>query len=163
MKKSKLLSLVLTASLSLTLLAGCGNSGKDSQTDTNPPEEKEDAAPSQADTEKETETSQADAESPAKGEDAESKYAGEDPLKITVYYSDNSTLPFKEDWLTVKTMEEKYNVDVSWEIIPIADYNTKVSLALNTGTNAPDVVLYQTTRGKCFPGIKRRSCTYKRL
>lgn len=148
MKKSKLLSLVLTASLSLTLLAGCGNSGKDSQTDTNPPEEKEDAAPSQADTEKETETSQADAESPAKGEDAESKYAGEDPLKITVYYSDNSTLPFKEDWLTVKTMEEKYNVDVSWEIIPIADYNTKVSLALNTGTNAPDVVLYQTTTGE---------------
>ena len=55
MKSKKVISLLLMAAMSVSLLAGCGNSGKDSQTDTNPPEEKEDAAPSQADTEKETE------------------------------------------------------------------------------------------------------------
>lgn len=70
------------------------------------------------------------------------------PLKITVFYSDNATLPFKEDWLTVKTIEERYNVDLQFEIIPIADYKTKVSLALNTYNNAPDVILYQSIVGE---------------
>jgi carbohydrate ABC transporter substrate-binding protein, CUT1 family (TC 3.A.1.1.-) len=41
-----------------------------------------------------------------------------------------------------------FNVDFDFEIIPIADYSTKVSLALNTQTNAPDVILYQTTKGE---------------
>lgn len=69
-------------------------------------------------------------------------------IKFSMYYSDNATLPFKSDWLTVKTADESANADVTWEIIPIADYQTKVSLALNTGTNAPDVILYQTTKGE---------------
>ena len=74
--------------------------------------------------------------------------AAEGPLKITMYYSDNSTLPFKSDWLTVKTIEEKFNVDLEFEVIPIADYQTKVSLALNTYSNAPDVILYQSITGE---------------
>ncbi|HNW86782.1 MAG TPA: extracellular solute-binding protein [Candidatus Limiplasma sp.] len=74
--------------------------------------------------------------------------AGGEPIKITLYYSDNATLPFQEDWLAVKTIEEKFNVDFTFEVIPIADYATKVSLALNTGTNTPDVILYQTTKGE---------------
>lgn len=78
---------------------------------------------------------------------AEATASGE-PLKISLYYSDNATLPFQEDWLAVKTIEEKYNVDFTFEVIPIADYATKVSLSLNTGTNTPDVILYQTTKGE---------------
>lgn len=70
------------------------------------------------------------------------------PLEFSVYYSDNATLPFKHDWLTVKEVEKRVGVKVDWEIIPIADYSTKVSLALNTGTNAPDVILYQSTKGE---------------
>lgn len=145
MKKSKLLSLILAAALAVTMLAGCGSSGKEAA-----PEE---SAPANGETEGATENNEAaapESEEPSAeaAEDAGSMYAGEEPLKISMYYSDNATLPFKEDWLTVKTIEEKYNVDISWEIIPIADYSTKVSLALNTGTNAPDVVLYQTTAGE---------------
>ena len=79
---------------------------------------------------------------------AEEDFLQGEPLKISMYYSDNATLPFKEDWLTVKTIQEKYNVDIDFEIIPIADYQTKVSLALNTGTNAPDVILYQSVKGE---------------
>ena len=74
--------------------------------------------------------------------------AGTEPIKISLYYSDNATLPFQEDWLVVKAIEEKFNVDFTFEVIPIADYATKVSLALNTGTNTPDVILYQTTKGE---------------
>ncbi len=84
----------------------------------------------------------------AQGAKEEKAAASTAPLKISVFYSDNSTLPFKEDWLTVKTIEERYNVDLEFEIIPIADYKTKVSLALNTYNNAPDVILYQSIVGE---------------
>lgn len=70
------------------------------------------------------------------------------PVKFTVYYSDNATLPFKESWLAVQETQKNANAEVTFEPIPIADYSTKVSLALNTGTNAPDVILYQTTVGE---------------
>ncbi|HRV24177.1 MAG TPA: extracellular solute-binding protein, partial [Sphaerochaeta sp.] len=50
--------------------------------------------------------------------------------------------------LTVTEIQKRTGVKVNWEIIPIADYKTKVSLALNTGTNAPDVILYQSTKGE---------------
>nr|HPK64887.1 extracellular solute-binding protein [Sphaerochaeta sp.] len=59
-----------------------------------------------------------------------------------------ATLPFKDTWLTVTEIQKRTGVKVNWEIIPIADYKTKVSLALNTGTNAPDVILYQSTKGE---------------
>lgn len=71
-----------------------------------------------------------------------------EPIKISLYYSDNATLPFKEDWLTITEIEKRFNVDLTFEPIPIADYPTKVKLALTTGTNAPDVILYQTTKGE---------------
>ncbi|MDR3247868.1 MAG: extracellular solute-binding protein [Treponema sp.] len=69
------------------------------------------------------------------------------PLEFSMYYSDNATLPFHSDWLTVRKVQEMYNVKVNWEIIPIADYPTKVSVALNSG-NAPDVILYQYVTGE---------------
>lgn len=71
-----------------------------------------------------------------------------EPVKISLYYSDNATLPFKEDWLTIQEIEKRFNVDLTFEPIPIADYATKVGLALTTGTDAPDVILYQSTKGE---------------
>lgn len=70
------------------------------------------------------------------------------PIKFSAYYSDNATLPFKDSWLVVNEVQKNVNADVDFEVIPIADYQTKVSLALNTGTNAPDVILYQSTKGE---------------
>lgn len=71
-----------------------------------------------------------------------------DPISIRMYLSDNATLPYKEDWLTFVKAQELFNAKLTVEAIPIADYSTKVSLALNTGENVPDVVLYQTTTGE---------------
>jgi len=68
-------------------------------------------------------------------------------VEISLYYSDNATLPFKADWLTIKESEKRTNTKLNFEPIPIADYGTKVSLALNTG-NTPDVILYRTTQGE---------------
>jgi putative aldouronate transport system substrate-binding protein len=70
------------------------------------------------------------------------------PLEFSMFYSDNATLPFRADWLTVTEAQKRLGVKVQFEVIPIADYQTKVSLALNTGTNAPDVILYQSTKGE---------------
>lgn len=75
------------------------------------------------------------------------KATSQKPLEISLYYSDNATLPFKSDWLTVKESEKRTNTKLNFEAIPIADYATKVSLALNTG-NTPDVILYRMTQGE---------------
>ncbi len=81
-------------------------------------------------------------------EEAPQAAAASGPVSISLFYSDNATLPFKADWLTVKEIGKRANAALKFEPIPIADYQTKVSLALNTGTNAPDVILYQTTKGE---------------
>lgn len=72
----------------------------------------------------------------------------EEPITISLYYSDNSTLPFRADWPALKEIQEKYNVVLNIEPIPIADYTTKVGLALSTGENAPDVILGTSTAGQ---------------
>lgn len=77
-----------------------------------------------------------------------SALAKEEPITISMYYSDNATLPFRADWPVLVAIQEKYNVKLNIEPIPIADYATKVDLALSTGENAPDVIVGTSTAGK---------------
>ncbi|MDR1804324.1 MAG: extracellular solute-binding protein [Treponema sp.] len=70
------------------------------------------------------------------------------PVELTIFYSDNPTLPFRTDWLTVRKSEELFNAKIEWEVIPSSDYNTRVSLALNSGVNTPDAILYQSIAGE---------------
>lgn len=74
--------------------------------------------------------------------------ASDAPIKISMYYADNPTLPYMDSWLAVQKTAEIAGVDLTVEAIPSTDYNTKVSLALNTGENCPDVILYQNTKGE---------------
>ena len=37
--------------------------------------------------------------------------AEEAPITISLYYSDNSTLPFRADWPALKAIQEKYNAE----------------------------------------------------
>jgi putative aldouronate transport system substrate-binding protein len=127
----KILSLVLVMVLAISMLAAC----KKNET---VPSGSKDATDTQKETGK-TETNDNNATPEA---------TKEDPVKIRVYYSDNATLPYQEDWLVITEAEKRFNVDFEFEVIPIADYATKVSLALNTGTNVPDVILYQSTKGE---------------
>lgn len=127
----KVLALLLAFTMVVGMLTACGKKGNTNTGGT----------PNQ-----ETDNKGTD-ETPGTGTDTTDKEDLE-PVKIKIYYSDNATLPFKEDWLTVVEAEKRFNVDFQFEVIPIADYSTKVSLALNTGTNAPDVILYQSTQGE---------------
>ncbi len=78
----------------------------------------------------------------------EAKSSTTGPIEFSMFYMDNATLPFKQDWLTVTEAQKRLGAKIDFEIIPIADYMTKVSLALNTGTNAPDVILDRETKGE---------------
>ena len=71
-----------------------------------------------------------------------------EPIEISMYYSDNPTLPFMDTWLALTETAKLANVDVTVEAIPNSDFSTKVSLALNTLENCPDVILYQETWGE---------------
>jgi putative aldouronate transport system substrate-binding protein len=77
----------------------------------------------------------------------QSPSSGTGPVNLTIFYSDNPTLPFRQDWLTIRKAEELFNVRVNWEVIPLADFQTRVSLALNTGINTPDVITVQSMGG----------------
>ena len=127
MKKSvsRTVAMALAACMTVGTLAACGSSSSSSPAESTPASS---AATS-------TESGTPD-------------YSSEDPLNIRIYLSDNATLPYKEDWLTFTEVQKRCNVKLDVEAIPIADYSTKVSLALNTGENVPDVILYQTTTGE---------------
>ena len=72
-----------------------------------------------------------------------------EPIKISMYYSDNPTLPYMDSWLAMVETAKLANIDLTVEAIPSgSDFSTKVSLALNTLENCPDVILYQETYGE---------------
>ena len=70
-----------------------------------------------------------------------------DPVKITIYYPDSSSAPFKEDWLALQEAAKLANAEVTVEAIPEGEYSTPVNLALETGEDAPDVVMFYEVYG----------------
>jgi putative aldouronate transport system substrate-binding protein len=67
---------------------------------------------------------------------------GDGPVRFTITYSDNPTLPFKQDWLVVTESNKLFNVNATWEAIPSIDYNTKILAELNDPNTKIDVMLY---------------------
>jgi putative aldouronate transport system substrate-binding protein len=125
----KAASLMLAFVLAASMLAACSSGGSSGDNKAAPPQNNNSGKPDAGHT------------------DAPSPQAEEPPLELSIYYSDNATLPFKEDWLIVQELQKRYNVKLKFEPIPIAEYAAKVSLALNTG-NTPDIILSQTTKGE---------------
>lgn len=67
------------------------------------------------------------------------------PIKFTISYADNATLPFTDKWLTVTEVTKRANAEISWDVIPGSEYLQKTSLMLNSNS-APDVMLYTSVR-----------------
>lgn len=138
---------VLTGTVCLltttAMLAGCGSSGSSAVASSQ--------AAAAATTEAAAAATEAASEAATTAVTETAAAGGElstDTTEISIYYPDNATLPYKEDWLSFKTVQENSHAKLDVQAIPIADYSTKVSLALNTGSNAPDVILYQDTSGE---------------
>lgn len=73
---------------------------------------------------------------------------GEAPIRISLYYNDNPTFPFRDDWRLVSYIEETYNVELAFEPIPLSDYTTKVTNVLTSqGDDTPDAILTTGTSG----------------
>ena len=120
----KTLALLLALVMILSLVA-CGTA-EQKPAETKAPAQEAPAAPE----------AEAEAEAPA------------EPIKVTMYYSDNPTLPYMDTWLALVETAKLANIDLTVEAIPNSDYSTKVSLALNTLENCPDVILYMETYGE---------------
>lgn len=85
---------------------------------------------------------------PAPGGTTSTPEAPKEPIKISLAYSDNPTLPFKADWPVITEIQKRTNTELKFEVIPSNDFQTKVSLMLNSGKNTTDVVLWQDTKGE---------------
>jgi len=70
-----------------------------------------------------------------------------EPVDITIYYPDSSSAPFKADWLALQEAAKLANVNVTVEAIPEGEYSTPVNLALETGEDCPDVVMFYEVYG----------------
>ena len=74
-----------------------------------------------------------------------------EPVKITIYYPDSSTAPFREDWLALVETAKLANAEVTIEAIPEGEYSTPVNLALDTQENCPDVIMFQEITAARLP------------
>lgn len=87
------------------------------------------------------------AEKTASGNDSSaSETEAEAPIEFTMTYADNPTFPFNQDWLAIKEAQKFVNAKITFEVIPYNDYESKITLLMNSGT-APDVVSYIAPSG----------------
>lgn len=70
-------------------------------------------------------------------------------VAFSIAFPDNPTMPFDENWLSVKESTAFANAEVSWEVYPNSDYNTKLTMALSTNS-APEVMLSITSQSNPY-------------
>ena len=63
--------------------------------------------------------------SPSAGGSGSAPAVSDEPIKISMYYADNPTLPYMDSWLAVQETAKIAGVDLTVEAIPSTDYNTK--------------------------------------
>ncbi len=79
--------------------------------------------------------------------DGEKEGAPAGPTPISMLYSDNAGFPFNPDWPIIAAIEERGNVDLDIQVVPLTDYATKAQLMINAG-EAPDIITFGSTLAK---------------
>ena len=127
--KKKLIALLLTGSMVITALVGCGKeAANNTSTETN----------NQKETTK-TESSEV-AEKSNFNEEGYPIVNEEITLKILLSITDSTTMMKPEEMAMVKELEEKTGIKTEWEVVKAADWSTKLSLMMATG-DYPDLIL----------------------
>lgn len=75
--------------------------------------------------------------------------AEEGKVKFSVSYPDNPTYPFSDSWTPYQYAADLANADVTWEVYPNTDYNTKLITSLSAHAEA-DVMTYVNTATNPF-------------
>ncbi len=120
--KKKLLALTLAAACVVSVLAGCGSSNEDDD-------------------------SQGGQQQTQDGQDDQDSNQGSaetgEPTKLKIWVQENLRIQDWETNLQTLLLEEEGNFDLEFEVMPSADYGTKVSTALTVGdiSDLPDVII----------------------
>lgn len=123
--KKKLAALLVTAALSISALAGCGSS---------------EAVES---SQKEASSSKTEESTAAGSEEASVSEEKKEPDKLTIWVPEHLRVMDWETNTMTLWLEENGNLDLEFNVIPSADYSTKVSMALTVGDieDLPDVII----------------------
>jgi len=70
---------------------------------------------------------------------ANKEVADEDKLTISMFYSDNANYPIQEDWMVIREIESRLNVDLFLEIVSEPNYVAKRTILFNSG-EMPDII-----------------------
>ena len=139
-KKHGVLSVLLALVMILTMLSACA-----SDPDTPPPPETDavedsgdDATPPSEDTEVTEDTDEPGA--PVGDEEPGNVNPISDyPVSFTILWNDHPQSPWQEDWIIWPEMERITNVTLIPEIVPDADFETRLALLYSTG-DMPDLL-----------------------
>ena len=128
MKRKKLLSLLMTGVLALSMLAGCGKTAEQGGS---------------AQTEKASQDSEASQGSAETGTESEAKsitFPLEEPIEISVYCCSGDSSMKLEDTAIFKYMEEKTNVKLKVTNVNLTENDEKRNVLVNSG-DYPDVFI----------------------
>lgn len=140
----KLLAILLSASMVATMLTGCAGSS-----------ETTDAAATTAAAAAETKAAETKAAETKAAEAAETAAATENPstwlcdekttLTVLTYDAVNNTYPAPSNDLPFwQYLEDRTNVHIEWEIVPVAGYEEVMAARLASGADLPDIVNVRT-------------------
>ena len=139
----RILAVLLTAVMMLSLLAGCGDKKDDTQKDD----------PKKEDTQTPSTPSGGDDKQEEPAVDPEHPYWLTDEkvtLTVTTFDGVNSSYePPNNDDPFWQWMEEATNVHIEWDVIPYAGYNEIIQTRLASGTDMSDIInVYNANNGR---------------
>ncbi len=120
--KKRLLTLLLTAAMLTTTLAGCGQSSTESQ----------EASASVSTSEVETDSNFNETGYPIVNEEI--------TLKVLLAIRDVDSLTDPEEMPALQRLEEETNINLEWEVVKGSDWDTKLNLIFASG-EYPDIII----------------------
>lgn len=122
-KLRKWFMMPLVVAMVVSLFVGCGSGGEKES-----PDSKENSSSAEKSGDKNTQKN-----------DEAAPMLGDQPITVTMLYSDNSNYPAQSDWMILTEIKERLNVDLQLETVPESDYVARRTVTLNSG-DLPDII-----------------------
>ena len=129
----KLLTLVIAAGMTTTVLTGCSSSDDS------------------GDGESTSEISEANEVGAMADYKVGTTFKATEPIDFTMLFQDNPNYALKDDWMVLSEITKRTNVKLDMTIVPFADYSQKRSVLVSSG-EAP-MIMSKTYPGEEVPFI----------